>query len=334
MKTLHRAPMTFHTLRIISPIAWGLTAALACQLQPDRDLGTSAAQQSGDLSATPPGPLNEPFGGSPSDFVGRWVGVAQNPLTLGDEADVYTFPSGSSQIVLDLSLGDQTMTASLVVGSITFGEPAPVPPPDPALGYPSDAAYARLDYFFKRPDLAATYPGPLPPYEGFTYQGGDHKYSSEWDNEFDPERGVLADGVLRFGFDTEQLLGPWCELQKPIVNAYGEYACVKGDSANTDENGVCTVGFNGLSPEDEATLIAKGVNVDDEVVDCGKLFLCNSHRCTCEETGCYGTFERSGGQLQLRREGDALAGVFSNVVVLNPRGLTLPLTTVRFERLP
>jgi hypothetical protein len=95
------------------------------------------------------------------------------------------------------------------------------------------------------------------------------------------------------------------------------------------------VGFNGLSPEDEATLIAKGVNVDDEVVDCGKLFLCNSNRCTCEETGCYGnSFERSGGQLQLRREGDALAGVFSNVVVLNPRGLALPLTTVRFERLP
>src|SRR5262245_52730385 len=38
------------------------------------------------------------------DFFGEWVGMAEDALALSDDADVYHFPSGSSQ--LRLSIGE------------------------------------------------------------------------------------------------------------------------------------------------------------------------------------------------------------------------------------
>lgn len=317
-------------------LAGGLAGVVlpACQAQADRDLGELIAEQSSDLQAPPAG-VTEPFGVPPADFEGRWIGVAEDPLALGGVRDVYTFPSGATQVVLDLSSGADEEGAT-VSGTITFGEGSPPPESNPDLGHPSDVNYSNLAYFAGRGEEASAYTGPLPPYEGYPYQArqfadGNHRISPA----LLPESEFLADGVLRLRFDTEELLSPWCDLQQPRTNGFGGFSCVKGNLLGTDDEGQCFVGFSGLTPEEEARVGAQGESLQSELVDCGKLFLCASRRCECDETHCANTltaFFRSRGELALRRDGDHLTGMFTNAAFFNERQLTLPLGTVRFTR--
>jgi hypothetical protein len=291
---------------------------IACQTQPDRDLGDTPAHRALNTTSEP----TERFGGSPLDFVGRWVGVAEEPLALGGVNDTYRFPSGSSEITLEIP--DEEFEIGDLRGTLVFGSGL-VPPPDPDLGFPSDVDYYRdLDYFG-----SGRYQGPLPPYEGFAYEVAEifERGMTTLDDERNP---IVADGVLHLGFNTSELLAPWCELQQPQPTGDGGFSCVKGIGRGT-EGDLCIVGFSGLTPEEEAAVVAMGVSLDDELVDCNKRYLCNREVCECSETGCR-EGGGSGGQLSLRRVGDTLTGIFSGTVFVNARKLPVPLGTVRFTR--
>jgi hypothetical protein len=116
----------------------------------------------------------------------------------------------------------------------------------------------------------------------------------------------------------------------------GQFGCVKGDSWSADENGVCAVGFSPpLSPELEAVSQARGVSLDWEDVECGKLFLCKNNRCLCNEDSCsWRGFQGSLAALTMRREGEGLVGVFDGLALYNARGLTVPPGPVHFTRAP
>ncbi len=314
----------------VTLLALSSVGLVACQTQPDRDLGDSLDDRSLDL-LLPPKPT-EPFGVSPLEFVGRWVGVADEPLALGGAPAAYTFPSGSTHFELHIAPPEQLTVASLR-GTLVFGAGAPPPPLDPALGYPSDVDYAQLAYFEPNALQASNYDGPLPPYEGFPYVVRETLLGSSFgvDDAGDP---ILADGVLQLEFDTGSLLAPWCELQVPQPTASGYSSCVKGNGALADDDGQCFVSFSELTPEQEVEVLASGVSLATEQVDCNKLFLCVSGHCECTESECHYNYAEhsSWGDLILRRDGDTLAGTFSNTAFFNARQLPLPLGNVRFTR--
>jgi hypothetical protein len=322
-----------HTARFPVFVAVALSGAafLACQTQPDRNLGDSLDARSLDL--TPPPEPTEPFGVSALDFVGRWVGVAEDPLALGDVREAYAFPSGSTLFSLEIVASRAPDQAFLQGSSIVFGSGAPPPPLDPAFGYPSDVDYADIAYFDRNVVMAAGHEGPLPPYEGYAYPIREFVPSNDFNSD---EAGpLIADGVLNLDFDTNELLAPWCELQTPQPTGRGEWRCVKGNAGGTNDVGECNVGFSNLSLEQEAEVLESGASLLPEAVDCNKMFLCKIDVCECTDSACaYDAVTRRGtrSKLVVRRDGDTLTGVFSNAVFMNERGLPVPLGTVRFTR--
>jgi hypothetical protein len=275
-------------------------ACFACQTQPDRNLGDSLDARSLDL-APPPEPT-EPFGVSPLEFVGRWVGVAEAPLAMGGVREAYAFPSGSTQFSLEI---------------VASGAP------DQAFLHGSSLVFV----------MAAGHLGPLPPYEGHPYPVRELVLSNDFNTD---EAGLLiADGVLNLEFDTNELFAPWCALQTPQPTGRGEWKCVKGNSYGQSDVGECNVGFSNLSPEQEAEVLESGASLLREAVDCNKLFLCKIEVCKCTDSACaddVATRRGTRGKLVVRRDGDTLTGVFSNAVFMNERQLPVPLGTVRFTR--
>jgi hypothetical protein len=76
---------------------WAVSAALlgaaaGCRLEPGRDLGRTLDEQSLPVVATPP--RDTPFGVPASEFAGRWIGTAEDPLALGGERGAYVFAIG------------------------------------------------------------------------------------------------------------------------------------------------------------------------------------------------------------------------------------------------
>ena len=321
-------------ISIVTVLVLSSAGLIGCQTQPDRDLGDSLDDRS--LGLAQPDELTEPtepFGLSPLDFVGRWVGVAEEPLALGGVRETYVFPSGSSQFSLEL-VAREVETGAVVDGTITFGNGAPPPPLDPALGHPSDVDYGQLDYFRRSAVGAAHYDGPLPPYEGYPYSLREtlDTDAREYDDQNNP---IFADGLLPLHFNTTELVAPWCELQTPQPSLAGqEFSCVKGNTSTVGAAGECLVSFSALTPELEAAVLARGVSLGAEQVDCNKYFLCASEICACNDRGCYynGFRPQPEGGLLLRRDGDTLIGVFSDAAFLNARQLPVPLGSVRFTR--
>lgn len=333
-----------------STLCAGLLGAVAigCQMEPSRNLGQTFDEQSQPVVAEP---SDVPFGAPASDFAGRWIGRAEDPLALGGERSAYVFPSGSSSIALDLEVGGERVG---VEGTIVFGSGAPpAPPTDPDLGFPIGVDYTGLGYFNLLPGGPTNYPGPLPPHEGFDYRLLDALYESE--------RGTgaeLADGVLRLSFDTQEVLEPWCAIETPEPNGDG-FRCAGGD-AHYFENGACSVEHNdlaelvaALSDEQLQTMTAEDwlaldarVTREREPIDCNKLFLCVTERCVCDESACRANTadflgvpgrrpsSPSYAELTLRRtaDGNGLVGVFTNAVFANERGLSAPVGVVFFER--
>ncbi|MEY2935762.1 MAG: hypothetical protein RL033_6511, partial [Pseudomonadota bacterium] len=185
-------------------------ALLACQTEPERDLGwtlESRGQQVQDPEPT------AAFTTPREDFAGRWVGTAEDPLALGGPGEVYTFPSGSTAIVLDLQLDPAEEPTGLfgsvaLKGTVTFGGgPPPAPPTDGSLGYPLGVSYENLSYYGEGPLSAASYTGPLPPVEGFAYTLSD-VLDIPLVAEFAGETGA-TDGVLTYELNTQEVLQPW-----------------------------------------------------------------------------------------------------------------------------
>jgi hypothetical protein len=317
---------TVPTVPLLASLVLSGASVSACQTQPDRDLGDSLDERS--LELNPPPAPTEPFGVSPLDFVGRWEGVAEEPLAFEGVREAYAFPSGSTRFSLEIQAPASPHRPGELNGILVFGGGSPPPPAvDPELGYPSGFDYSELPYFGNR-----GYEGSLPPFEGYPYEVRD-VYSRALITFDDADNSLVADGVLHLAFDTAELLAPWCELQQPQPTGDG-MSCVKGNS-RSDEDGQCSAGFSGLTPEQEAEIVAMGVSLLTEPVDCNKMFLCRQV-CECDDTQCfYYPYREDGmrGELQVRRVGNTLIGVFSRALFLNERGLAVPLGTVRFTRI-
>jgi len=324
---------------------------MGCQTEPARNLGQTLEDRSLTVTAQAP---SQPFGVPMAEFAGHWVGTAADPLALGGERAAYVFPSGSTSIVLELSLTEEDSRPGAALGSLVFGDgSAPALPSDPNQGYPTDVAYTAFGYFKPFVYGPFGYAGPLPPYEGFSYQVQDALYLTEH------EGNRVADGILRLSYDTQELLAPWCEMQQPQANGNGGFSCMEGANYYY-EDGECSTETNNLSQllatltqeqiqnisaEDWAALDAQTVRVKTPV-DCNKLFLCVTKRCKCDEASCWADVSGFKGvpsdlpdsasyaELTLRKaeDGQGLIGVFRNAVFANERQLSIPVGVVHFER--
>jgi hypothetical protein len=293
-------------------------------------------------------PFHVPY----SDFYGRWVGEAADVLALepgpGSSPPVYRFPSGSSQIVLTLEPNPEGELGGSI-GSITFGAGALPPPPTAADDIYPVSYVNLLGRFTNDPVWLLRDPLPLPPIEGFAYSARQQLSPSE---DGDLDAGV-ADGVLRLGVATNEVLAPWCALQTPVptnsIYPDPDYRCVpyfEFISQNTTTN-TCLLERTSDSsacprniyeqPEEQARPVLERcvVHFPSVEMDCNQVYLCSAARCECDSTHCFPGKQSMPDQvlnLHLRRQGDALIGVFEDSVFLNERGLRIPLGSLTLRR--
>jgi hypothetical protein len=318
--------MALPSLAALSSLA---TLAVACQSIGDDTPANLGSTDSPQVSVPPP---VEPFAQPISSFFGRWVGVAEDPLAIaGDEAGIsepYRFPSGSSQIVLDLF-----ETGGIAVGTLTFGEGnVPPPPVDPDVGYPVGVDYAEL---LRYPlDSASTFTGflpflrgQLPPHEGLPYDLIRPDASPD---------APVPEALLRVNYFLNAVLSEWCNLQTPHPNSNIGLSCNVGSPLDDSENEGCKLISSPELSCDEKTgeCELSRPSVDLGPVDCNKAFLCDdaAPRCICTELGCGAAPDQA--ELVVRLVGDELVGVIGGAAFLNERHARTPLGTIRFRREP
>lgn len=304
--------------------------AAACADPSPRDLGFTQTAQ--DLNNIP----DTAFFSDVDEFVGKWVGSAQEPLALTADGSTppYRFPSGSTRIELEVTRSATTgLTGHLVFGS---GEP-PAPPLDPDAGYPVGVGYDQLLGYSDDAQYAGFVATGvvLPPFEGFAYTVDLYLVVSQQDGAFQ-----IGDGVAGFAFSSNEPLGSWCELQTPYAHPdSASYSCLPetGGSIEIGSDGsgrMCTL----YGPNDTSTCLPDFSNIDECLVDggpvtqvnCDKVAICISGFCACNDAGCLAapTAER----LSVRRVGDELVGLFEGSVFKNARGLNVPLGEVRLHQ--
>lgn len=317
------------------PLLLTLAGAIsACADTEPRELGFTQSTQ--DLVNVP----DEPFFEESTQFVGHWVGSAEDTLALTADgaSPTYQFPSGSSRIALDLQLVNGEL-----VGKVTFGEGAPLPPAtDPDVGYPAGVAYDdllgyQLNSSF--PDgtpistLVHTHTTP-PPFEGTEYALSTINATSIGDGAV-----LLADGVASLGFNTFAPLEGWCFLQTSYEVAPGYFSCIPEHGGGFGTQGDGTGALCDLTgpPKTDGCLpdlsnLGECFEVGEvvEQINCDKTTMCGNQFCTCFEGGC--AANDSSGRLTLRAHGDELVGLIENTVFKNSRGLGIPLGEVRFQR--
>jgi hypothetical protein len=315
----------WHLALVAPPLIAVVTSCQAIGDDTPANLGSTDA-----LQRAAPAPV-EPFVLEIGSFYGRWVGTAEDVLAFAAEPgtgpEAYRFPSGSNQIVLELS-----DTNGISVGTLTFGEGSVPPPPvDPNVGYPVGVDYAEL-LRYSIDDSApftgnlAFLRGQLPPHEGFPYP------------LIRPDADTYApvtDGLLRMDYFVNALFDEWCALQTPHPNPSTGFGCNAGSAIDDVENGGCRlVSF----PEhvcDEATGECELAPLEElGPVDCNKAFLCEDAfpRCECWESGCQAAQAQA--ELVVRPVGDELVGVIGSGVFLNARNARAPLGAIRFRREP
>lgn len=283
----------------------GTMIALACNLTPDRQLG--------DLGdpLEPPRDVDVPE--KVADFAGTWVGYAEDVLgsPSGAPAHAYAFPSGSTQIRLEIS-SDAPGPPSFRVGTLTFGDGvAPAPASDPSVGYPADPSY-------RFGDPGGDDGGTLPPFEGFPYNIQLYSMNSTdlrlWLLEHHEESSLsdlnsgesLVDNGLFVSWNTDELYGSWCALLTPDDCDFpaGIGADVEGRECRQLDR--------------------------DEPIDCLKAALCLAKRCV--ELQPIEQRSMRMASLRLRMTADGLVGVFERAAFVNERGYRTQLGAVRFER--
>jgi len=323
----HALPQTRRSSSWACLAACAALAGVACEGSDPRDLGSSSA----------PITLNAPFNSDINEFSGRWVGSAEDSLGLNGDGATYQFPSGSTQIVLEVAPGENTGLNGPLEGFIRFGSGAPLPPPtDPDVGYPAGVSY---DALLAYNDLGAVFADDLtlPPFDGVDYPVGSR-------GEFiGDESGVTttADGVISFTFSGNQPLDAWCQLQTSFAHdgAPTFYSCLPDTGGQIEvqspgDDTMCTLyGPPDLSNCTEESELGQCIEAGQPVasINCDKVFLCrNNDYCTCTEEGCAATNTNS--RLTVRRVGDELVGVFQDAVFVNERNLRVPLGEVRLQR--
>lgn len=310
---------------------FGILAGLslcACEVYGDlpiRDLGdTREPLNSADVTLESP-PASTPIASDNiSDFIGNWVGTAEDPFGVPDQAgrlSLYHFPSGSTQVRLEVS-DDENWPIKL-----RFGAGGPVPPAtDPNAGYPDDEAYQE----YLR--LSA---GSLAPFEGFDYNGRQSGYA--WNRQKDDpasggRRGALG-GVfndqLNVSFSTDTIIDSWCALQtanscdtRPFYSTWSE-TDDRSCWYDSEEQRAC----GRESPENWAECYA---NAEPSTpVDCNVAGLCNRCACRSLDADC-GNVPIAGLALQRTADG-GLVGVFNDLLVFSSSDFVTRLGTVRFH---
>lgn len=285
-------------------IGGGLVSSLGCggeELE-QRDLGNTGSELE---AAGGAGADRTPVvvAGAVDPFIeGQWVGHAEDPFAASGpngERPSYTFPSGSSQILLDIFVGDGYLPG----GQITFGA-GPAPAPRPGVAYPPGFA-AQV-----RPEVTGTLEIQLPPVEGFSYPLQEHISRSTSDV------GTAA-GVLSLGYAPNAAYERWCALQPPRQTGEDTFDCV-------------TV----LDPSDPAALCASEfADGSVERFDCNLYNMCLAENvCHCTETEC--TLARvPANDLWLTRDGDDLLVTFVGAVFdYGSDARYLPVGMARFQR--
>ena len=178
---------------------WVAGAAFACggsELE-QRDLGETGAGSAFDPSERSPVVTGD---GKLDSFVeGHWVGRAEDmfrPAGVDGQRPAYVFPSGSTEIALDLSMDESGFQQ--LGGQIVFGQ-GPVPEPAAGAVYPASLQGGING------DISAA-----PPLEGFAYR---------------VMGASLPDGVLRLSYIPTESYRDWCPLQ-PSRPVDGGYRCV------------------------------------------------------------------------------------------------------------
>jgi hypothetical protein len=291
---------------LLAALAGSSLAAVACggsELE-QRDLGNTSVLDKGTEHSDPNEriPVILADGWIDTFVEGHWVGQAEDlfsPAGPSGERPTYTFPSGSTQISLDLSLSDPTFPT----GQITFGEGA-VPKPAAGVPYPPgfDAQLAGDAAGLGGVDL------PLPPLEGFSYG----VLESIW-RLSDDKSGVAA-GALAVGYAANASYADWCALQPSEPNGTS-FDCISPSPLGKDA--ACT---------------RNGPDTDLHF-DCRLGSLCEARNvCTCVERGCQAA-AASIVQLWLMRSGENLIGSFVGAVFdYGGGGRFLPVGNVRFQR--
>lgn len=293
------------TLSRLTPAltALGLLAALACSEAPLHDLGYTSNELT-DSNQPPPEPELPPVAEFAREFAGVWIGSAEDPLALQSNADsappLYRFPSGSTRIRLELSVGDGELFPS---GTITFGDAAPPPlATDPDVGYPIEADTVSAD--------VGADGSVRPPVEGFSYDLTptiiQRDLAASGIDEFDVfTQGNAIDGKLELSYLPTQVFASWCALQT-------EASCPINAQLEHYDDGSCFVG-------EERTPI-----------DCLKASQCLGEVCQCEGDFCTFSIQRLSG-ITIRFSENGLVGLGDGTFV-NERGFQQPLGTLHFER--
>jgi hypothetical protein len=312
-----RINLHFHRFggaRIGFALLAGAVAGCADRALPERDLGnTSALLVDEAPSNSERAPLLVGFDIDP--FIeGTWVGSAADPFgSSGPDGapPAYVFPSGSSDITLELSIPPGSPDEGrFPVGSITFGAR---PAPEPLAGMPFPPGH---DYY--SPAFTAFVGvGPVfAPAEGFAYpiRVGVFPVTSEFTN-----------GLLPISYDQNAPFTAWCPLQAALPDGAGSFNCGAGSR-----------GFSGGLPPNAEPCVYLGADDGEEPVDCDLAILCSDEArggvCECNENGCAALAGRAS-HLWLVREGDDLIGNFVGTVFQYGNSLhLLPVGSVHFRR--
>jgi hypothetical protein len=237
--------------------------------------------------------------GSVDPFVaGNWIGHAEDlfhTAVVPGQRPTYVFPSGSSDIYVQITLGDGPVSGTLRFGS----RDAPQPQADVPYG-------AGLDY---DAEVLATGGQVFAPVEGAPYP--------LWEEVLSPRGSSSAIGL---GYRQDSAFNDWCPLQPSLSNGDGAFSCV-GAAAST-------AGDSAAGIPCDVTL-GDGSHRD---VDCNLLTLCE-WVCDCREDGCFMNTNGPINDLWVAREGDQLIGNFAGAVFdYGEPGRFMPIGTVRFDR--
>jgi hypothetical protein len=312
--------------------------------EPER-LGFTEVQQTAP-TATPPAT-------TPSDFTGRWRGQASDLLDLSVSAEgatpAFTFPSGSSDITLDIAFPDpQELDATLV-----FGSAAPPPATDPLASYPPGTTFHDYD----------SHPAAL---EGTVYHLFQQLVLSEVAPENRESNGNIqgtpsgysladADGILRLEYNTADLYSDWCALQPSLPTPSNPrlFNCLGADGVDQASDGTCYT-YNNADADYYARVDPSGAHgiipSAGRRVDCARAFACFD-QCSCDDPNAYanaGVAPPAGytpcmsgsssgsqhfGALWLRQSGTELVGAFTgDASFVNARGARTTLGLVHFQR--
>jgi hypothetical protein len=260
------------------------------------------------------GPTDTPV----TDFVGTWIGEAEDPLGASRDGKpaTYRFPSGSAQIRLDIIDASGN-------GLLTFGAgPAPTFPDRTQIAAHRAAVASAyppgVDYLSK-----PIWNGPqLPPVEGYAYSVEAPTLVTTL-----PAPTSVAGGILGLEYSSYDAIAPWCTAQEPLPDGNGGYGCAGSFSVDSQAY---------TDPPQQC------FGADGTAIDCGKVFLCApavafprspaspNPPCMCNHAVC--EVDYVPGEILLSRDGDDLVGVFTSVVFLRPGGTLGGVGQVRFHR--